>query len=220
MTRSARTKFDLLLAPSADRLGKIGKKELVQAFQDEGIVDIETLVARIVEVAHESTERLSKELKPINLDLAARRTLPDIAKNTYHVAPAVPVIVDSIEYDPKDIGRFNGEALHFVLVNGHKDSKYLHALRDEAKPIIATYLYTRRVASIVTPLDWPPAPGWPPPPPVWGDGGRCGWMGAQDCLNRPDPPKPPPHTPGQIQMFDDTSRATGSGCRVAITGMT
>jgi hypothetical protein len=205
MTKSTQADVDVLLTLSPDRLDKITERELVQAFHDDGIVDLESLAERILKAAKEQRDSQSKELHPIVLEEVSRRTSPEVAANIHHATPEVPVVLDGVEYDPQDIQRLDGQALHFVLVNERTDRKYLHAFRDEAKPTIAMYLYMRRIASIVDPANWPPPSAWPPPQNPYIPGGGCGFMGAEPCHrsgDRPQPPPPPPFTSGQIQMFE------------------
>lgn len=43
-----------------------------------------------------------------------RATPADLAKTIVHRVPRVPVVIDGVRYEPQEITRFNGRALHFV----------------------------------------------------------------------------------------------------------
>jgi len=163
-----------------------------------------------------------QKIEPHAIDFAplAKLTPQDVARAITHVVPRIPFILDGVAFEPKDISRFNGRALIFTPLVQPDGSTGLQVFHDEVRPILAGYLQTRQIASLLFPNDFPPIPGPPIPgppnppgtpsgqhdyPPLVGCGGITGIACGQS--QQPSVPTPPlvPGTFGQVQMFDDSN---------------
>ncbi|WP_030712623.1 hypothetical protein [Streptomyces sp. NRRL F-2580] len=67
------------------------------------------------------------ELEPIDFGKMRKKSPPEALARIEHVVPEVPFVVRGVEYEPKDITRFNGKGLHFITT---PDSDCMLALDD------------------------------------------------------------------------------------------
>jgi hypothetical protein len=203
-----------------DRIDTLTKEALVKAFNDDGIYDLEGAAEHILKRVKKDFELQKIEPRLIDFSLIKKRTSPEVACSIFHAVPEVPFILDGVEYDPKDIQRFNGEALLYIPVVAADKSERLQIFHEEVGEIIAGYYQMRQLVSLINPLfnhpSLPPnnPPGTPPgqsPPPNWPPLNPPGNSGQPQPPQPPPPPPPPPARPaapltfGQIQMFDGGS---------------
>jgi hypothetical protein len=210
---------NVLEALHRNRIDTLTKEALIRAFNDDGIFDLENVAEHMLKRIKHDKEIRENEPHPINFAQLSKLTPRDTASRIIHVPPEVPFILDGVAYDPQDIGRFNGQALHFTPIVAADGSTWLQAFYDEIRPILGGYFQVRQIDKLINPKSWddnlPPPPGYPPntgnPPPL----GGCGYAGLPPC-GAPQPPKGPPtggggwspepippYTRGQIQMFED-----------------
>jgi hypothetical protein len=172
---------------------------------------------------------LKTEPQLIDFTPLGKRTPQNVASGIVHVAPEVPFVLDGVAYDPKDINRFDGQALVFMPILAADGKIWLHLFQEEIGEVIASYFQVRQLSALLNPSDFntpgfppPPPPGTPPglgqtPPPSIPPMAGCGAWPLPPCgqSQQPSPgsggggsgsgsmPEPPgPFTWGQVQMFD------------------
>jgi hypothetical protein len=201
-----------------DRVDTLTKEALVKAFNDEGIFDLEGAAERIVKRTIKDCELSKVEPRRIDFSQLGKRTPSNVAKVIVHPVPAIAFTIDGVLYDPHDIRRFNGEALVYIPTITADGTYGLQLFHEETSAVIATYLQTRYLASLLFPDD-PSIPGLPPPrqpgdnsnggikqgppnliPP--GDSGSSSGSSSGGTGVPTPQPSLPPVTEGQVQMFD------------------
>jgi hypothetical protein len=205
----------ILNALQNDCIDTLTKEALVKAFNDEGIFDLEGVADRIVRRTKKDRELLKIEARLIDFSQLSKPTPPSVARGIVHPAPEIPFMIDGIIYDPRDISRFNGEALVYIPTMAADGSKGLQLFHERVTGTMATYLETRHLASLLFPDDIQ-IPGVNPPR-TPGDNSNSGWnqgppnlippsgsgaSGRGDEGNTGSKPFIPPTTEGQVQMFD------------------
>lgn len=166
-------------------LDKLSLEDVLAALAQDGIRDLEQLIERELANARKQVK------SPTQVDVFSSAAMPpvSVATECVHRPPEMPVLIDGVLYDPKDITRFNGKALHFVAPRPGGDH-YLRAYSgDQWQRSLVVYLQTRDMLSLfdVSPLDFP-IPGLPSPPGPGGPG-----------FPPPTPPIPLPGSPGTQQ---------------------
>ena len=73
-----------------------------------------------------------------------------------HRVPELPVRIDGVLYDPKDIGRFDGQPLHFVAVPKKSGHELIGSTGDVWIESSSNYFRVRDMLSItdINPLAW------------------------------------------------------------------
>jgi hypothetical protein len=192
-----------------DRVTSTTKEALVQAFQDDGIYDLEGVVEHILGRFRYDIEMQRTEPRRAMYVDYSRPTPPEIARDIRHPAPEVPFLFEGDTYDPADIRRFDGQPLVYVI-GGAEGEPGLHVFREEYKPVITGYLQAQAYVRTMGFGDGSP------PPPVGGFPGDytpggpigCGGVTGIPCgktqvIDHPPPPPTSPLTSNEIQMFDD-----------------
>src|SRR5271165_5958853 len=94
--------------------GNLTVDDVLKALEEGGIRDLQQFIKR--ELAHaKATEKAPRRASMLG---------PSVGKPSRR-GPAqrpvtVPVLIDGVLYDPKDIHRFDGQILHFVAPNGER----------------------------------------------------------------------------------------------------
>ena len=209
-----------------ERIGALTQEALVKAFNDDGIFDLEGIAKHIIKRIKKDIDVGKNEPRLIDFTPLCKRTPQDVASGIVHVVPEVPFVLDGIFYDPKDISRFDGQALVFIPTVAADGKAWLQLFHEKIGEIIATYFQMRQLSALINLSDFG-IPGLPPPsqpgsppgqpsspgyPPIVG----CGSTGLPPCgqsQHPPSGPTPPPREPnppstwGQVQMFDDANYA-------------
>ena len=212
-------------ALSKERLGTLTKGALVKAFNDDGIDDLEGLAEYMLKRIKKDFDVGKNEPRLIDFAPLGKRTPQDVASGIVHVAPEVPFVLDGVAYDPKDINRFDGQALVFIPIVAADGKAWLQLFHENIGEVIASYFQVRQLAALINPNDFS-IPGLPPPTPPGTPPGQqppggpvlvgCGYPGLPPCGQSQQPPPgptPPPREPnppitwGQVQMFDDADYA-------------
>jgi hypothetical protein len=206
----------VLGALSNGTLNELKEDDILEALREEGIKNLEELVSRLSRSISELKSRGMQRSSRIDLALLSKPTPIKIVSRIVHKAPKMPFILGDTEYDPKDIIRFNGQELHFVLANHPRGGNVLIAFREKMNPVMS-YLQTKYMlqlgriweSGLIWPMDWGPGPGWPPAPtppiPLPGSGG-CGYPGLPPCAGQPPTPVPPaPAYSRQVQVFEGSN---------------
>jgi hypothetical protein len=139
----------LLKALSTSSLHELTPDEILMALKEEGVESLEGLVTKLVEIIRESEKPGSQTPGGINLHLLSRQTPKELVSTIVHQVPKVPFILDGIEYDPKDIRRFDGRELHFVVGSQAVPNNALLAFEDRS--ILTNWLqivYLSKVAGL------------------------------------------------------------------------
>lgn len=160
---------------------RFDEADIVASLREEGITTIEQLVSRAA-----ARQRDGRPQNSIRVGVEA--TEPGLPLQ--HSTPHFPVAVDGVVYDPNDLSRFDGSALHFLLL--HDESGPLLQATTDAKKIAAI----KAVDVLVRPRDFVPdrpEEGLP--------GGRH--KDPRQDHYEPPPPPQPPVTGSSIQMFSD-----------------
>jgi len=208
-----------------ERIDNLTKEELVKAFNDDGIFDLEGIAENMLKQIKNDSEIQQTEPRLIDFAPLSKRTSQDVACSIIHAAPEVPFVLDGIAYEPEDIHRFDGQALVFIPTVAADGSTYLQLFDEKIGEIIASYFQVRQIAALINPSDFN-IPGLPPPTPPGTPPGQqppgipplvgCGSPGLPPCGQSQQPPPgptPPPREPnppvtwGQVQMFDDADYA-------------
>jgi hypothetical protein len=148
-------------AEVADRFKEAGLDrmtvdDVVQMLEKEGVRDLRQLVKRQLERAKASREALR------SVDILGPSVRPSSrpVRQIIHREPAVPVLIDGVLYDPKDIHRFDGQLLHFVTPTLGR-SELLAYTGDQWPQALRTYIQIRNVSALVgvLPASWVPGEG-------------------------------------------------------------
>lgn len=116
---------------------------LLQAYEEEGIRSLEDLTKRLIAAIQDPNGRPQK----ISYDLFSEPTPKEILDKIEHKVPEVPFRVDRVEYDPKDIVRFNGKELCYISTSRSRGSELLVI---EDKNVWSSFLQTNALASLVS----------------------------------------------------------------------
>jgi hypothetical protein len=176
------------------------KEALVRAFNDDGIMDLEGVAKLMLKMLKKDSEIQKTEPYPVDFALLGKRTPPDIARSITHRTPKVPFLLDGVAYNPKDISRFDGQALLFTPIVAADGSDWIQLFKDEIGPLLANYFQMRQIDRLLNPADFS-SPDFPPQ----------------------NPPGTPPQTSGPTGGKSKcstmlTMRETGSGWRQDICG--
>lgn len=210
-----------------DRIDTLTKEELVKAFNDDGIFDLESVAEHMLKRIKKDIEFLKTEPQLIDFAPLGNRTSKNVASGIVHVTPEIPFVLDGVAYDPRDIHRFDGQALVYIPTFAADGTPRLQLFHEEIGEVIASYFQMRQLSALLNPSDInipglppTPPPGTPPgqtPPPGFPPMTGCGAWPLPPCgqSQQPSPgsgsggsgsgsmPEPPaPFTWGQIQMFD------------------
>jgi hypothetical protein len=96
-------------------IGDASASDIAAQLRRKGIASTEDLLSAMGRAAKDHAEATRRALRPINLRRRRTPTPPALVKKIVQVAPAVPVLLNGTLYDPKDLMRFNGQELHFVV---------------------------------------------------------------------------------------------------------
>lgn len=169
---TARTKQDGAAAEAAASaqeagLDRLTVEDVLRALEEDGIQDLQQLVKRQLAQAKAGRKALRRA------DMLGPSPKPaSRARGKAQRPVTVPVQIDGVLYDPKDLHRFDGRVLHFVAPSGKRP---LQAFTGEQWPtMLRTYIQVRNVGSTLHGDDMsviiggPPQPPnggtWPPPP--------------------------------------------------------
>ncbi|TIS85633.1 hypothetical protein, partial [Mesorhizobium sp.] len=179
----------VLRALSKERIGTLTKEALIKAFNDDGISDLEGAAEHILRRIRKDIEVQKTEPRLIDFAPLGKRTPSDVARDIVHVAPEVPFILDGVQYDPREIRRFDGRALIFMPVVAADGSDWLQLFPEEVGSTLASYFQMRQLEKLMqmagfiggTPPGFPPSGGIGP---------------GQPTGDVPYPPLNPPGTSG------------------------
>ena len=213
----------VLRALARERLDTLTKEELVAAFHDDGLFDLEGVAEHVLKRMTHDLDLERDEPRLIDFAALATRTAPERARDIVHPVLEMPFTLDGVEYGHEDLRRFDGAPLLFVPVPSDASLR-LQVFREREAAIIAGYLQARQMMGLIGIRDFqsPPIsgqPSWPPPAPPfpgepgyvyppWGCGGTSGIPCGKPPQEPPPPPPPPPpprpfpSTWNQVEMFD------------------
>jgi hypothetical protein len=101
--------------PQRRDLAGPSKKQIMERLHAEGVDTVEKLVEKLLSYrASNAPRRPHGDAFPGSL-LANRETRPKGLKGITHQPPKVPLYVDGVGVDPRDISRFDGRPLEFVV---------------------------------------------------------------------------------------------------------
>ena len=215
--KEAHAKTELGATEAIARLKETGLDSLtipdvLEVLRKNGIQDLEQLVNAQIELARTEIDRPDA----INLYAPHLETPPEPANAIVHRIPEMPVTVDGVLYDPADISRLDGQALHF-LVRPDSAGFQLEAFTGtQWTTALKTYFQVRHLMSLfdlmpasqrsLEPLDFPipsvppPSPPFvPPTPPL------IPLPGSPGAPHPPSGPPPPPPPPTESQFFSDNN---------------
>jgi hypothetical protein len=136
----------VLDALSASSLHKLTRDEILMALKEDGIDSLEGLVTLLVKTIKGSEAQRPHIVRPISFDRAVKPTPKERVSAIVHRVPKMPFIFDGVEYDPKDISRFNGRELHFVI--GSQAAPRSTMLAFEDRSILTTWLQIAHLSSV------------------------------------------------------------------------
>lgn len=102
-------------------------ENVLRAFAEEGIRSLEDLAKRVVATTCHPEARPQR----VSLEQITRPTPAKLLATIVHRPPKLPFYVNGVEYEPADIARFNGRALHTV-VSGRGRSPELIAFEEHS----------------------------------------------------------------------------------------
>lgn len=105
-------------AVSESNLPELEWSTILGAFNEEGIRSLEDLAKRLVDTFRDA----SSFPQAIDLSVLSRLTPKSISKQIVHKVPKYPLLRAGVLYDPKDIVRFNGQVLLYVVDSRFHDS--------------------------------------------------------------------------------------------------
>jgi hypothetical protein len=109
--------------------GDASASDISAQLRARGIASVEDLITELRRAAKAQREQARVLPLPIQLTRRRSETPPEIVKNIVQRIPEVPILLDGTMYDPKDLTRFNGQELHFIVP---KDKRYLVAIHDHS----------------------------------------------------------------------------------------
>jgi hypothetical protein len=188
-------------------LDRINITDVVETLRQNGIHDLEQLVSAQMEVARTQID------KPEGLGLYTTRakTSTERAAAIVHRSPHMPVLIDGVLHDPKDINRFDGQPLHFVSKTAEDGTPVLQAFTgNQWTTALNTYFQIRDMLSTFDfsptepfgpyqPQPIPPLPPYPQPQPPFTPFPPIGPFSPHP----PAMPPPPPPPPTESQFFSD-----------------
>jgi len=148
---SLKTREKVLKVLSTSSLGKLTPDEILVVLKEDGVKSLKDLVTRLIEITKDSAELSSSSPSRINLQLLSRQTPKEIVSTIVHRLPKVPFVLNGTEYDPKDIRRFNGRELHFIV--GSQAVRQGALLAFEDRSILTSWLqmiYLNRLSGLDT----------------------------------------------------------------------
>lgn len=163
------------------------RKEILARLQAEGVETTEKLVDRLLASRH------SHDLKPNNeigfgSIFASVNARPKGQKPINYQPPKVPLYIDGVSVDPKDISRFDAQPLEFVATKLTDGTLALHA--STGTPIL-DYMKSAYAAAVLTSIAEP-------------DLSRSRMSALTQTPSRLDAgPGPGPYNYGQVQVFSD-----------------
>jgi hypothetical protein len=94
--------------------------DIAKALRDEGVNSMEDVINYLRKSNTAREYAIQSSMRPV--DFRRFSVSPNYKARTdmVHKVPSVPILVDSVLYDPADIVRFNGQELHSVLAPDHK----------------------------------------------------------------------------------------------------
>ncbi|GAA5082488.1 hypothetical protein HNP84_009929 [Thermocatellispora tengchongensis] len=105
----------------SDHVGGLTEADVLALLRDQGITTLEALVSRAV-----GAPRSAAPVRPDAAQaLSGFRAAP--AQPVTHPAPAMAVVVDGVEHDPRDLSRFDGRPLTYIY-----GTERLAALTDDS----------------------------------------------------------------------------------------
>jgi hypothetical protein len=141
--------------------GDAHKSDIAVSLREHGITSAEDMVETIRKASNGRSAATKRSLRPIDLKGRRAQTPPEVVRKIVQVPPQIPVLLNGVLYDPKDLVRFNGTELHFVAV---RSRDYLLAIDDRS--IIANWhdhLYLSAISAAtdyggINPQETPAAP--------------------------------------------------------------
>ncbi len=191
-------------------LDQLDLEDVLAALEQDGIQDLEQLVNR------QLAEGQKYVRSPSPIDIHSLETCRPKTEggDSVHRIPQMPVLIDNVLYDPKDITRFNGNTLHFMALSSDESERFRAYSGEQWRRSLALYLQIRDMTSLfgLAPLDipipgvppppGPGGPGLPPPPPDLPLPGGPGPSGNPPPPGPAAPPAAPSH-PKEAQFFSD-----------------
>ena len=162
--------------------------EVMAALRQAGIKDLEDLVRRLIGNTEAEAEAV---------DLFASVPEPPPDSSFSHRPPKIPFTVSGVTYDPADIGRFDGQPLHFVCRQIGHATELIGFVGNEWVRAITTYAQLLQLSRLA-------APAYP----VLTAGGPYGPEGAVTGAGQPPPP---PDLPSLICRLYEHANFRGAG---------
>jgi hypothetical protein len=127
---SLKTREKVLKALSTSSLHKLTADEILMALKEDGVESLKGLVTRLTKTIRDSADLSPQSLRRISLQLLSRQTPKKPDSTIVHRVPKLSFVLDGTQYDPKDIRRFNGRELHFVVGSQSAPRNALLAFED------------------------------------------------------------------------------------------
>ena len=166
---------------SADPTG-MSRQEIMRRLSEEGVDTVDKLVDKLLLFRDSKPPRKPNQESGLGSILASPDTLPKRLKPIIHQPPQVPLYVDGVEIDPKDISQFDGRPLEFLIVNKSGTQSELHASTGTPISDLMKNLYTSTLLNTTG----KPLPDLP-----------------VTSAQRDTGPGQGPYNYGQVQMFQD-----------------
>jgi len=163
---------------------KLSRAKIIKELAADGVDTVPKLVDRLLAFQESHLRKPHPAAVPVVAALAKIGVPSQGLKKIVHRPPKAPLYVDGVLIEPKEISRFNGQPLHYVL--GTKSP-------DKGKPVMQAFtgsdylnfLKTTYVASLVTEDVCPGGPGCGGPglPHMGSYPGTFGLVAAYDQTN-------------------------------------
>lgn len=177
-------------AVSSCNLKEFTSENVLGAFREEGIRSLEDLAKRVVATMCAPDARPQR----VDLEKITRPTPARVLAKTVHRPPQVPFFVNGVQYEPADIRRFNGRALHMITTQRRGSLELIAFEEHSTLKRIAELLYTAGILGLgLKPADTggtsgdidiqfeppsvapPPPDGLEPPNQTQGSSGNASW---------------------------------------------
>jgi hypothetical protein len=159
----------------------LSRAEIMKKLGDEGVDTVDKLVDKLLTFQRSNPPRRPNQEPLLGSMLASPETRPKGLKPLIHQPPQVPLYVDGEAIDPKDITRFDGRPLEFMVVDTAGAKSELHASTGTPISDLMKILHTSALLN----------------------GAAQPALGRLIAPSNQAGPGPGPYNYGQVQMFQD-----------------
>ena len=102
-------------------------EDIVRELRNRGIKSLEDLLDMIRQAVTRRSDSAKATPDPVNFKQFSVGADYKPRQDIVHTVPKIPVLIDGVMFDPKDIKRFDGQELHFIAA---RDRQSMIAIAD------------------------------------------------------------------------------------------